>query len=121
MRSEGLIVFYLGESLVLGQLWLQVLFPFLLAERLGLCDTRGSVLGGISPGGRQDSLVDCLVVRPRELNIRSSVGIVVRLDMRRDGVLELKIWFADPGRGISTFFERGRASEENAQDGVPGK
>lgn len=49
MRSEGLVVFDLGECLVLGQLWLQVLFPFLLSERLGLRDARGSVFCGISP------------------------------------------------------------------------
>lgn len=49
MRSEGLVVFDLGECLVLGQFWLQALFPFLLSERLGLRDARGSVFCGISP------------------------------------------------------------------------
>lgn len=121
MRSERLIVFDLGESLVLGQLWLQILFPFLLTERLGLSDARGSVLGGISPGRRQDFLVDGLVVRFRELDVRSSVCVVIRLDMGRDSVFKLEIRFADPGRGISAFFECGRTSEENAQDRVPGE
>lgn len=121
VRSEGLIVFGLGESLVLGQLWLQILFPFLLTERLGLGDARGSVLGGISPGRRQDSLVDRLVVRSRELDVRSSVCVVIRLDMGRYSVLKLEVGFADPGRGIGAFFECGWTSEENAQDRVPGE
>lgn len=121
MRSEGLIVFGLGESLVLDQLWLQILFPFLLTECLGLGDARGSVLGGISPGRRQDSLVDRLVVGFRELDVRSSVCVVIRLDMRGDSVFKLEVRFADPGRGIGAFFECGRTSEKNAQDRVPGE
>lgn len=40
MRGEGLVVFDLGEGLVLDQLRLQVLFPLLLAESLGLRDAR---------------------------------------------------------------------------------
>lgn len=116
MRGEGLVVFGLGESLVLGQLWLQILFPFLLTERLGLCDAWGSVFGGISPGRRQDFLVDRLVVRSRELDVRSSICVVVRLDMRRDSVLKLEVRFADPGRGICAFFECCWTPEENAQD-----
>lgn len=121
MRSKGLVVLHLGESLVLGQFWLQVLFPFVLAERLGLCDARGSMLGGICPGGCQDFLVDCFVIGSCELNIRSSVRMVVRLDMGRDGMLELEIRFADPGRGVSAFFECSWTPEEDAQDGVPCK
>lgn len=121
MRSEGLVVFGLGESLVLGQLWLQILFPFLLAERLGLGDARGPVFGGISPGRRQDLLVDGLVVRSRKLDVRSSVCVVIRLDMGGDSMLQLEVRFADPGRGIGAFFKSGWASEENAQDRVPGE
>lgn len=121
MRSEGLVIFGLSESLVLGQLWLQILFPFLLTERLGLGDARGSVFGGISPGRRQDPLVDGLVVRSRELDVRSSICVVIRLDMGRDSMLKLEVRFADPGRCIGAFFERGWASEENAQDRIPGK
>lgn len=121
MRSESLIVFGLGESLVLDQLWLQILFPFLLTERLGLGDARGSVLGGISPGRRQDFLVDRLIVRFRELDVWSSVCVIIRFDMGRDSVLKLEIRLADPGRGIGAFFECGWTSEENAQDRVPGE
>lgn len=121
MRREGLVVFDLGESLVLGQLWLQILFPFLLTERLGLGDAWGSVFGSISPGRRKNFLVNRLVVRSRELDVRSSICVIIRFDMGRDSMLKLEVRFADPGRGIGAFFKCGWTSEENAQDRVPGE
>jgi hypothetical protein len=41
--------------------------------------------------------------------------------MRRDGLLKLKVWLADPRGVIIAFVERGRTTEEDSQDGVPGE
>lgn len=121
MRSKSLVVFRLGKNLVLAQGRLDVLCPSLLAKSLGLCDARCSVLGCIRPGGCQNLLVDRLIVWPSKLYIGSCVGIIVRLEMRRNGVFELEVWLADPRRIIAAFVEGGRTPEEDGQDGVPGE
>lgn len=121
VRSQGLVVFDLCQGLIFGQLGLDILFPVCLAEFLCLCDPWAAVLCRIGPTGGKNFLVNCLVVRPSQLNVWSSVGIVVRLEMRRYGMLELEVRLANARRVFCALVECRRASKEDGDDGVPGE
>ena len=57
-------------------------------------------------------MVDRLVIRSRELDVRSSILVIIRLDMGRDSMLKLEVRLADPGRVIGASGET--MAEENA-------
>lgn len=82
VRCNCLIILVLGQLLVDGQLRLDVLLPLCLAIRLGLLETRGAVLGGISLGRDEDPLVGDVVVGGSLLDVGGGIGIIIGLDMR---------------------------------------
>lgn len=121
VRRQGLVIFGLCQSLVLDQLGLDIFLPLCLAESLGLYNTRTAVLVGVRPSRRQDFLVSCLVVWPSKLHVRRSICVVVRLEVRRDGLLELEVGLADARRALGALFEGCGTTEEEGYDRIPGK
>ena len=117
MRSHALLVMGLGKLLILDKLGLKGLFPLSLGIELGLCDSGLRVC----QGGSNGLLVDDMIVRLREVDVGGGVGGIVRFDMGQNGLLDLEVGFADAGRRLVAFLERGGAAEENGEDGVPGQ
>lgn len=119
--SQGLVIFCLCQNLVLSQFRLEIFLPLCLAILLCLRDTWAAILGGISPTGGQHFLVNCLVIWPSELDVWSSVGVVVGLEMRRNSVFYLEVRLADARRFICTLVERRGAAEEDGDNRIPGE
>lgn len=119
MRCQFLVILVFCERLVFDQLGLDVLFPLGLPDSLGLGKTGAAILGRIRPRGRENFLVNSFVIRLGQLHIWSSIRIVIRIKVRREGVLDLEGRLANPRRIIGTLIKRCRASEEDSQDGVP--
>lgn len=119
MRCQSLVVLVFCQCLVFDQLGMDGLFPVGLPNSLGLCKTGAAILGRICPCGREKPLIKGFVVRFGKLHIGSSVCVVVRLEVRRDGLLDLEVGLANPRRVIGALINRRRASEEDGQDRVP--
>ena len=79
MGTQSLVILGLDDVLVCRQLRLDVLLPLLLAICLYLGDAWSTVGSGISPRRREDGAVECVVVRACDLDVRSSICVVVRL------------------------------------------
>ena len=121
MWREVCVVLRLGEVLVLLDLRLHALLPLCLAEGLHLPHARAAVLLRISPARRDDLLVDGVVVWARQVDVWRGIRVVVGLDMGGDGAFELEVGLADARGGVVAGVERGRTSEEDGEDGIPGQ
>jgi hypothetical protein len=121
VRREVRLVLYLGDLLRFQQLRPHALLPLRGGQILRLLYPRGGVLPRDGPAGGQDLRVEGVVVRPRALDVWRCVGVVVRLDVRRDGGFELEVGRADGRGGVGAGFEVRWTPEEDGYDRVPGE
>lgn len=113
MWCESLVIFVLGQSLVFDQFWLDVLLPLGLSNSFGLRKSGAAIFGCICPRGRKDLLVDSLVVGLGQLDVGSSVCVVIGIYMRRDGKFGLEVRLANSRRVLGTLVKRRGTSEED--------
>jgi len=119
--GERLVVLGVGELLVLGNLGLDALLPLGLDKALGLLESRRTVSLCILPARGNNPIVNDVVIRPHELDVRRRVYVVVRLEMGGDGVLELKVRLANARCASITGVKSSGTSEQYCHDGVPGQ
>jgi hypothetical protein len=79
-----LVVLLCCNALDFQDLWLQVLLPLSLSIRLGLRDAWSAILGSQRRGGRDNPLVERVVVWASRVNVWTCVFIVVWPDVRRN-------------------------------------
>lgn len=111
MRRYGLVVLGFRQCLQPSQLRLSIQLPLRLRKVLALIDPRGAILNSVVSRWYQNAGINRLVIRPRSIDIRSCVLVVIRLNVRCNGVFNSEIWFADKRRMFIASFERRGASE----------
>ncbi|SPQ23090.1 9b8968d5-b4cb-4555-ada2-55568f881210 [Thermothielavioides terrestris] len=119
VRGEALVVAGAGEAAVLVDLRLHGLVPLGAAEGLDLLQARAAVLLRVVPAGREDALVDGVVVGSHQVDVGRRVRVVVGLDVRGDGAFQLQA-SSEPGhrrRMVRMVYQHG-ATKGSA--GCPG-
>lgn len=111
MGRDSLIILSLGQGLVFDDLWLNILLPLIMSESLGLGNTWSSIFDGIAPAWLDDCAIEGIVVRTGQVDIGSSIRIVVGGYMRCDSVAGMEVWFADFRCRLVAFVKGSRTSK----------